>query len=100
MPANDAQRDNRFHIHLSVCLLFDDERDGSLQFVPETPRFIVQSGLPRQIVRYKARQQFRAEPLPRWRFDNPMIVFLPLKAKQPACIRVPVSYTHLTLPTK
>jgi hypothetical protein len=57
MPADDVKGHYRFHIHRGVCLLLNDARGGSLQFVPKPARFIVQSGLPRQIARHKARQQ-------------------------------------------
>jgi hypothetical protein len=84
MPTGDVQGHNRFHVHRYVCLPLDDALDGSLQFIPKPARFKIQSGLPRQIARDKARQQFRAEPLPGRRFDNPMVVFLPSETKQPA----------------
>ena len=84
MPTGDVQGHNRFHVHRYVCLPLDDALDGSLQFVRKAARFIIQRGAPRQIARYKARQQFRAEPLPGRRFDNPMVVFLPSETKQPA----------------
>src|SRR5664280_2126378 len=63
MPTGDVQGHNRFHVHRYVCLPLDDALDGSLQFIPKPARFKIQSGLPRQIARYKTRQQFRAEPL-------------------------------------
>ena len=84
MLAGNAQGRNRLHVHRYVCLPLDDALDGSLQFIPKPARFKIQSGLPRQIARDKARQQFRAEPLPGRRFDNPMVVFLPSETKQPA----------------
>jgi hypothetical protein len=81
MPAGDVQGENRFHVHRYVCLPLDDALDRSLQFVRKAARFKIQSGPPRQIAWYKARQQFSAEPLPRRRFDSPMAVFLPFETK-------------------